>query len=76
MSLMVVAAYEPDPYMACHTGVFWHPRYHDCENCEHAKNSFCDFAKDKENLKLLEEAIADGEAMLASYPKLNPNRLP
>ena len=76
MSLMVVAAHNPDPYTACHIGVSWHPHYHDCQNCEHAKNAFCDIARDEQNLKLLHQSIAEGEAMLASYPKLNPNRLP
>lgn len=76
MSVMVFAASNPDPYTACHCGVSWHPRYHDCENCEHYETATCDIGKGKKDMKDLRAAIADGETMLASYPKMNPARLP
>lgn len=76
MSIMVFAASNPDPYAACHWGVSRHPRYHDCENCEHVKNNTCDIGVGKMQLKALEAALAETQEMLASYPKLNPARLP
>ena len=65
-----------DPYDACFWGAIEHPRYHDCENCEHIADKTCEYGIGQKTLKELQAAIADGEKMLAAYPKLNPARLP
>lgn len=75
-SLLFLAQYQKDPYLACITGTSSHPRYRDCENCEHVTDKTCEYGVGRKNLKDLRAAIADGEAMLASYPKMNPARLP
>ena len=67
---------NPDPYAACLWGYKRHPRYHDCENCEHIADKTCEYGIGKMNLRDIQAAIADGKAMLASYPKHNPARLP
>jgi len=67
---------DPDPYDACFWGAIEHPRYHDCENCEHIADKTCEYGIGQKTLKDLKAAIADGKVMLASYPKLNPKRLP
>lgn len=67
---------NPDPFDACFWGVDEHPRYHDCENCKHIADKTCEYGIGQKTLKGLQAAIADGKAMLAAYPKLNPKRLP
>lgn len=37
------ALLNPDPYDACFWGATEHPRYHDCENCDHAKYGGCKY---------------------------------
>ena len=75
-SLMFIARSRVDPYLACITGTSSHPRYHDCENCEHVIDRTCEYGIGQKTSKELQEALAEGEALLAAYPKLNPSRLP
>ena len=67
---------NPDPYAACLWGYKQHPRYHDCANCEHIADKTCEYGIGQKTLKELQASIADGKAMLASYPKHDPARLP
>jgi len=65
-----------DPYAACLWGYDLHPRYHDCENCEHIADKTCEYGIAQKTPKELRSAIVDGKTMLAAYPKLDPKRLP
>lgn len=77
MSVMVFAESNPDPYLACRCGVSWHPRYHDCENCEHIADKTCEYGIGQKTAKELQAALAEGEALLnVMRPKRNPIRLP
>ena len=67
---------NPDPYAACLHGAKEHPRYHDCENCEHIADKTCEYGIGQKTAKDLRTALAEGESMLAAYPRLNPARLP
>ena len=75
-SLLFIAKSKADPYLACMTGTTSHPRYHDCENCEHIADKTCEYGIGQKTLKDLRTAIVEGEAMLTAYPRLNPARLP
>lgn len=67
---------NPDPYRACHNGISEHPHYHDCHNCGHAKDATCKYGDAILKSAELKKWIKVGEDMLASYPKLDPKRLP
>lgn len=70
------ALHNPDPYDACFWGASEHPRYHDCESCAHIADKTCEYGLNQTTLKKLQATILEGNEMLDSYPKLNPNRLP
>lgn len=70
------ALQKSDPYDACFYGATEHPRYHDCDNCEHIADKTCEYGMGQKTSEDLKAAIAEGKAMLASYPKLDPKRLP
>lgn len=63
-----------DPYRACHEDVVSHPRYLDCENCDHAKYGTCEYGP-----YLLKKLREMGKAEHASAfsakvpPPIDPN---
>lgn len=79
MSVQALARSDSDPWKACHWGVTSHPRYHDCEHCEHARYDGCDIGSVYVERKQLEAFKARTQELIASlppYPSRDPKRLP
>ena len=71
------ALLNPDPYDACFWGATEHPRYHDCENCDHAKYGGCKYGtarleklKFNARMKEMDGMVADIDAFCKTtyYP--------
>lgn len=66
---------DPDPWDACHYLLEEHPRYHDCENCEH--NHVCYYGLSKllqnEIDELLEENRKLQIELNGGVPPIDPN---
>ncbi|MBQ8697417.1 MAG: hypothetical protein IJ521_00235 [Schwartzia sp.] len=69
------ALMESDPYAACMYGLEEHPRYHDCENCDHAKYGNCKYGIHTVNLKILQRGLAECKALLDEVT-VKPRPLP
>ena len=55
---------NPDPYAACMYGLKKHPRYHDCENCDHARYGNCEYGIHTVEIKALERLRPLAEQLL------------
>lgn len=79
MPIWVFAATNRDPWQACHWGATRHPRYHDCENCDHARYGNCDIGRlyvERKQLKAFKENARELIGSLPPYPSRDPKRLP
>lgn len=75
-SLLFIAESQADPYLACITGTTSHPRYHDCENCEHVADKTCEDGVRKKTMKETEIALAEAREILNTWSKRHGSKLP
>ncbi|MBQ7516717.1 MAG: hypothetical protein IJS96_10595 [Schwartzia sp.] len=66
---------SPDPWRACYHLLDEHPRYHDCDNCEH--NLYCDYGLDFLISKGIEELLEENRQLQielnGGVPPIDPN---
>lgn len=67
---------DPDPWKACHYLLKEHPRYHDCENCEH--NHTCEYGLSKLLQKEIDELLEENRELQIQctefgVPPIDPN---